>query len=87
MSIFADDSCNDFALFIEIFYEKQNVALIRQEKNGISFRWYAYKGNLIVPFEWLFELIDRMVKVAQEDNRSQGFSNNNHKDRRVLVNL
>jgi hypothetical protein len=77
---YANDPYNDFALLIEMFYDEYNVGIIRQEKNGVSLRWFSYEKKLIVPFEWLFKLVDEMVYLAQQENESQGLSNDSYKD-------
>lgn len=54
---FTNDPLNDYELIVEILCDDKDVAVIRQGTNGIELKWYANKQDLIVPIDWITNLL------------------------------
>ncbi|WP_196595097.1 hypothetical protein [Pectinatus frisingensis] len=59
---FTNDALNDFELAVEILYNDEDVAVIRKGENGLEIKWYANQNQLIVPLDWLAELLAEAKK-------------------------
>ena len=53
---FANDPYNDYNLQVEILFNGEDIAVIKQGKDDIEMKWYANKDDLIIPFDWLVGL-------------------------------
>lgn len=56
-AVFVNNPHNDYELIVEITHDDEDVALIRRGKNGLEMKWYVTKSDLIVPLEWILEII------------------------------
>jgi hypothetical protein len=56
---FVNDPSNDYELVVEIFYDEEEVAVIKQEKHGLYYKWYANDRDIIIPFDWLLKVMNK----------------------------
>lgn len=54
---FANDPFDDYNLIVEILFNNEDVAVIKQGKDGLEMKWYATNKDLIIPVEWLNGLL------------------------------
>jgi len=54
---FGNDPYDDYNLIVEILYEDKDVAVIKQGKEGLEIKWHQSIEDLIIPFDWLFDLM------------------------------
>mgnify|MGYP000901461224 CR=1 FL=1 len=50
---FANDPFDDYNLIVEILFNDEDVAVIKQGKDGLEMKWYATDKDIIIPVEWL----------------------------------
>lgn len=65
---FINNPNHDYDLMIEICYNDKDVAIITQEKQGLVFKWYAHDKDFIIPFNWLFSLMNEANDVLKVNN-------------------
>ncbi len=66
-AIIINDPNNDYKLMVEISYDNKDVAIITQTNCGLELTWYAHDKNLVVPFDWLFKLMNSAKKEFSEE--------------------
>jgi hypothetical protein len=54
---YTNDPYNDYEVIVEILCNDEDVAVIRQTDNGLELKWYANQKDLMVPLEWLSNLL------------------------------
>ncbi|WP_085832444.1 hypothetical protein [Clostridium merdae] len=54
---FANDPFDDYNLIVEILFNDEDVAVIKQGEDGLEMKWYATNKDLIIPVEWLNGLL------------------------------
>jgi len=54
-SDWANDPDDDYNLVLEILCDDEDIAVIKQSKQGLFIKWYANPNDLIIPFDWLLE--------------------------------
>lgn len=59
---FVNDPYNDYEMIVEILYNDEDIAVIRQGKDGLELKWYAHQNDLVVPFEWIADLFMEAIK-------------------------
>ena len=55
---FANDPFDDYNLVAEILYDEEDVAVIKQGKDGLEMKWYPTDKDIIIPVEWLNGLLN-----------------------------
>jgi hypothetical protein len=55
---FTNDPFNDYNLIIEILYNNEDVAVIKQGDRGMEMKWYASDKDITIPVEWLNDLLN-----------------------------
>ncbi len=55
---FANDPFDDYNLVAEILYDEEDVAVIKQDKDGLEMKWYPTDKDIIIPVEWLNGLLN-----------------------------
>lgn len=55
---FANDPFDDYNLIVEILFDDEDVAVIKQGKDGLEMKWYATDKDIIIPVEWLNGLLN-----------------------------
>lgn len=65
---FINDPNHDYDLMVEILYNNKDVAIITQEKQNLKFTWYANDKDIIIPFDWLFSVINEAKDVLMVNN-------------------
>ena len=63
---FTNDPTNDFNLVVEILYNDEDVAVIRQGEEGLELKWYARNTDLTVPLDWVMEILIRAKNGLKE---------------------
>ena len=53
---FTNDPYNDYSLIIEVLYDDEEVAVIKQEQNELTLQVYPNDKELIIPIDWLSAL-------------------------------
>jgi len=53
---FANDPHDDYNLIVEILYDEEEIAVIKQGQQGLEMKWYPNQEELTVPVDWLSEL-------------------------------
>jgi len=53
----ANDPYDDYNLIMEILYNDEYVAVIKQSSQGLIMTWYPNKEELKIPVEWLTKLL------------------------------
>jgi len=61
-SFVTNDPYDDYNLVIEILFDNKFVAVIKQSPQGLTLKWYAYKEDLVIPVDWLSDLLIRAKK-------------------------
>lgn len=56
---FTNDPFNDYDVNIEILYNDEDVAVIKQGVDGLEMRWYANHNDIVIPVEWLSNLLNQ----------------------------
>ena len=56
---FTNDPFNDYEIVIEILYNDEEVAVIKQGDDGLEMKWYAAEDDIVVPVEWLSNLLNQ----------------------------
>jgi hypothetical protein len=54
---FTNDPYDDYNLIIEILYDGEEVAVIRQVQQRLEMKLYQNKEDLNIPVDWLFGLL------------------------------
>jgi len=54
---FTNDPLNDFEIVVEILHNDEDVAIIRRGEGGLQLKWYAHKEDLVVPLDWLEQIV------------------------------
>jgi hypothetical protein len=54
---FCNDPYDDYNLIIEILCGDEEIAVIKQGQQRLEMKWYPNKEELIIPVEWLSELL------------------------------
>lgn len=65
---FINDPDRDFELMVEICYEGIDVAIITQEKQDLELKIYKNDKNIVIPFEWLFEVMNKARDALKMNN-------------------
>ena len=55
---FANDPFDDYNLIVEILFNNEDVAVIKQGNDGLEMKWYASEKDLIIPVQWLNGLLN-----------------------------
>lgn len=55
---FVNDPFDDYNLIVEILFNDEDVAVIKQGNNGLEMKWYASDKDLTIPVEWLNGLLN-----------------------------
>jgi len=53
---FGNDLYDDYNPIIEILYDDEEIAMIKQGEQGLEIKWYPNQQELTVPFDWLLGL-------------------------------
>lgn len=56
---FANDLFDDYNLIVEISFNDEDVAVIKQSSDGLEMKWYASDKDLTIPVEWLNGLLSQ----------------------------
>lgn len=59
---YANDPYNDYEMIVEILYNDEDIAVIRQGEGGLELKWYAHQNDLVVPLEWIADLFTEAKK-------------------------
>jgi hypothetical protein len=59
---FANDPFDDYNSIVEILYGDEEIAVIKQGKQGLEIKWYPNKDEVIIPFDWLLGLLIEIKK-------------------------
>jgi len=62
---FTNDPNDDYNLIVEILYNKEEVAVIKQGEQGLEMKCYPNQSDLIIPVDWLLGLIQEYKKRIQ----------------------
>lgn len=54
---FANDPFDDYNLIVELLFNDEDVAVIKQSNDGLEMKWYASDKDLTIPVEWLNGLL------------------------------
>jgi len=52
-----NDPNDDYNLILEILYDDEDVAVIKQGKQGLILKWYASQKALTLPVDWFLGLL------------------------------
>ncbi len=52
-----NDPNNDYNLMVEILHNGEDIAVIHKGEEGMELKWYAHKDDLIIPLEWILNLL------------------------------
>jgi len=55
---FGNDPDDDYNLIVEILYDEEYVAVIKQSPNGLILKWYPSEIELNIPVDWLMGLFE-----------------------------
>ncbi|MBC7765435.1 MAG: hypothetical protein H7Y41_03035 [Hyphomonadaceae bacterium] len=55
---FSNDPFDDYKLIVEILFNDEDVAVIKQGISGLEIKWYSSDIDYIIPMEWLLELLN-----------------------------
>ena len=56
---FTNDPFNDYEIVVEILYNDEEVAVIKQGGDGLEMKWYAAENDIVIPVEWLSNLLSQ----------------------------
>lgn len=56
---FTNDPFNDYDIIMEILYNDEDVAVIKQGVQGLEMKWYANDSDIVIPVEWLSNLLNQ----------------------------
>jgi len=56
---FTNDPFNDYEIVVEILYNDKDVAVIKQGVDGLEMKWYATESDIVIPVEWLSNLLNQ----------------------------
>lgn len=62
---FTNDSNNDYELIVQIFYEGEEVGLIKNGKQGLELIWFAHGSDYNIPFDWFFGLMNEAKTLSR----------------------
>ena len=57
-----NDPFDDYNLIIEILFNGEEVAVIRQGEDGLEIRWYPNKEEITIPLKWLSNFLNYAEK-------------------------
>jgi hypothetical protein len=63
MADFIINPSNYHDFVVEILCNEIDVAFVSQGKNGLELKWYPHDKDLVIPFDWLLEL---MIKINEK---------------------
>lgn len=63
---FANDPHDDYNLIVEILYDDEEIAVIKQGQKGLEMKWYPNKEELLIPIDWLLGLFSEAKKRMSE---------------------
>ena len=61
----ANDPFDNYNLIVEILFNDENIAVIKQGKEGLEIKWYPNKEELTIPLKWLLNLLIYAEKRLQ----------------------
>jgi hypothetical protein len=64
---FANDPNDDYNLIIEILYDGEYVAVIKQSQQGLTMTWYPNKKPMTIPVDWLSKLFLEAKQMSARD--------------------
>jgi hypothetical protein len=56
---FTNDPFNDYEIVVEILYHDEEIAVIKQGSDGLEMKWYAAETDIVIPVEWLSNLLNQ----------------------------
>ena len=54
---FVNNHYDDYNLIVEILYNNEEIAVVKQGKHGMEMKWYPNVKELTIPMDWFLELI------------------------------
>lgn len=55
---FTNDPFDDYNLIVEILFNDEEVAVIKQGSDGLMIKWYASDEDHLIPIDWLNALLN-----------------------------
>ena len=59
---FGNDPHDDYNLIVIIYYNEEDVAIIRNVKGELTLQWFAKGTELEMPIDWLIGLLEEAKK-------------------------
>lgn len=57
---FTNDPFDDYNLIVEILFNDEDIAVIKQGNEGLEMKWYASNKDIVIPVEWLDGLLNEV---------------------------
>lgn len=65
-----NDPDDDYNLIMEMYYDGEHVAAIKQHPDGSRMTWYPKNKEFIIPVDWLMSLFDEVKKWSVGEDSS-----------------
>lgn len=59
---YTNNPYDDYNLLLEILYKDKDVAVIYNNENKLELKYYANANDLIIPVDWLLDLLEDAKK-------------------------
>jgi len=56
-AVWTNDPDDDYNLILEILYDDEEVAVVKQSQQGLILKWYVSPKGLIIPVDWFSGLL------------------------------